>query len=493
MTSPSKAEFLERAAKGRPSELIAVSQELLADVETPVSAYWKLAHDETHSFLLESVSGSEQVGRYSALGVRPKLVLRTKNGKVTRQVGPNETTSQLAEGQDPLDLLKAELSGFQAASDPSLKTFTGGAVGMLGYDIVRYFERLPDENPDELQVDDLAVMLTQTVVLFDHARNRIRIVAQAEPTEQGFDAAVQEIHRIAERLEGPLPPLPHGRFPVAEVKSNQTQAQFEAVVKRMVEYIVAGDCFQIVPSQRFSIPVQAHPLTIYRALRTVNPSPYMFLLRLGDFDHMGASPELQVSLHGDVAHTRPIAGTRPRGADDAEDARLAAELLADEKERAEHVMLVDLARNDIGRVSEFGTVKVNDLMVIERYSHVMHIVSDVTGKLRKDLDAFDLIRATFPLGTVSGAPKIRAMEIIDELEPTRRGFYAGAVGYVSYTGETDSCVTLRTVYLKDGVAYVQAGGGVVADSSPNGEYVESCNKSRSSLRAIELAQNDLNI
>jgi anthranilate synthase component 1 len=496
MIAPSKAEFLERAghaSKAQPTQLVTLSQELLADVETPLSAYWKLAHDETHSFLLESVAGSEQVGRYSALGVRPRVVLRSKNGQVTRLEGGVTTESHLNEGQDPLDLLKAEVDQAQTQPDPSLRTFTGGAVGMLGYDIVRYFEKLPDANPDDLEVDDLAMMLTSTVVLFDHARNRIRVVAQSEPTEKGYEDARCEIERVVTRLQAPLPGLPSGKYPIQEVQVNQPQTQFESMVEKMVEYIVAGDAFQVVPSQRFSTPVQAHPLTLYRALRTINPSPYMFLLRFGDFDHIGASPELQVSLHGGIAHTRPIAGTRPRGIDDAEDAKLASELLADEKERSEHVMLVDLARNDIGRVCEFGTVQVNDLMVIERYSHVMHIVSDVTGKLRADLDAYDLIRATFPLGTVSGAPKIRAMEIIDELEPTRRGFYAGAVGYVSYTGETDTCVALRTIFLKDGIAYVQAGGGVVVDSSPTFEYNESRNKSRSSLRSIELAQNNLEL
>lgn len=467
-----------------------VIRDLLADVETPVSAYWKLAHDEPYSFLLESVTGGEQVGRYSLLGVRPRVVLRSKNGRVMRDVPGDTTYEELAPGQDPLDLLKAELGPPSPTGQQGLPPFASGAVGMLAYDIVRYFERLPDSCTDDLQVDDMAMMLTSSIVAFDHAKNIIKIMARAE-SEADRAAAEAEVERIAQRLQGPLPPLPTGSYPHHPVESNVSQEQFEEMVRRMIAYITQGDGVQMVPSQRFSSKLDAHPLTLYRALRSINPSPYMFLLRFIEFDLVGASPELLVSVHGGTAHVRPIAGTRWRGATDEEDRRLGDELLADEKERAEHVMLVDLGRNDVGRVCEYGSVKVNDLMVLERYSHVMHIVSDVTGELRSDLDAFDLIRACFPAGTTTGAPKVRAMEVIDELESTRRGSYAGAAGFVSTTGDMDTCIMLRTILVKDGVAYIQAGGGVVYDSDPGYEYRESCNKARASLKAIEMAQKGL--
>ncbi|HLK16898.1 MAG TPA: anthranilate synthase component I [Fimbriimonadaceae bacterium] len=468
-----------------------VIRELLADVETPVSAYWKLAHDEPYSFLLESVTGGEQVGRYSLLGVRPRVVLRTKNGRIMRDVPGDTTFGVLDADQDPLDLLKEELGPPVPISEPGLPPFAGGAVGMLAYDIVRYFERLPDSTEDDLNVDDMAMMLTSTVVAFDHAKNTIKIMAPAAPDTASQTAAQAEVDRVAERLQGPLPPLPTGSFPVHPVETNVTQEQFEEMVRRMIAYITQGDGVQMVPAQRFCSKLDAHPLTLYRALRSINPSPYMFLLRFIEFDVVGASPELLVSLHDGLAHVRPIAGTRWRGSTPEEDRRLGEELLADEKERAEHVMLVDLGRNDVGRVCKYGTVKVNDLMVLERYSHVMHIVSDVTGELRDDLDAYDLLRACFPAGTTTGAPKVRAMEIIDELEGTRRGSYAGAVGFISSSGNMDTCIALRTMLVKDGKAYIQAGGGVVYDSDPGYEYRESCNKARASLKAIEMAQRGL--
>lgn len=468
-----------------------ITGELLADVETPVSAYWKLAHDEPYSFLLESVTGGEQVGRYSVLGVRPKLVLRSKGGRVRRITGSRTEESSLLEGDDPLDVLKEELGDQHRATEPGLPPFSGGAVGMLAYDIVRYFEQLPDTCADDLEVDDMAMMLTSTVVAFDHAKNVIKIIAQAEDTEEGRASAEAEVRRVSERLTGPLPPLPEGEYPVHPVESNMERREFEAIVERMKLYIVEGNGVQMVPSQRFASRLDAHPLTLYRALRSINPSPYMFILRFVDFDLVGASPELLVSLHGRTAHVRPIAGTRWRGATPEQDDRLAGELLGDEKERAEHVMLVDLGRNDVGRVCEYGSVNVNELMVIEKYSHVMHIVSDVTGTLRQDFDAYDLLRACFPAGTVSGAPKVRAMEIIDELEPTRRGTYAGAAGFISTSGDMDTCIMLRTILIKDGIAYVQAGGGVVYDSTPAKEYEESRNKAMASLRAIEMAQGGL--
>jgi anthranilate synthase component 1 len=470
---------------------MAVYREVLADLETPLSAYWKLASNEKYSFLLESVTGGEQVSRYSVLGISPKAVLRSKNGDVRRITAGGEERFKLQEGEDPLDLLRKELLESAPLYVPGLPAFATGAVGMLSYDIVRYFERLPDSTRDDLNVDDMAMMLVDTVVVFDHARNLIRIVAMTDGSAADYDRAASDIAAVIGRLKSPLPTLPSFAGEPQEVTSNVTQAQFEATVSRMREYITQGDGIQMVPSQRFSTKIEAEPVTVYRALRSINPSPYMFLLRFGDFDLVGASPELLVSLHGRSARVRPIAGTRWRGKTEAEDADLAEELISDEKERAEHIMLVDLGRNDLGRVCDYGTVRVNELMVIEKYSHVMHIVSDVTGTLREDRDAYDLFRACHPAGTVSGAPKVRAMEIIDELESTRRGSYAGAVGFVSHAGDLDTCIALRTIYLKDGTAYVQAGGGVVYDSDPTKEYVESCNKAKASLRALEMAQTGL--
>lgn len=469
MIAPGLPDFLATAKPGHSSLVWA---DLLADVETPLSAYWKLAHDEPHSFLLESVTGGEQLARYSFLGVRPKEVLRSKGS-----------------AESPLDALREHLKPSVAV--PEMPKFTGGAVGFLGYDYVRYVEELEMPPFDDLNVDDMAMMIADTVVVFDHAKNIIRILVNAEPTEAGYEAACVQILRIAGRLKEPLPTLPSGEYPVHPVTSNMSRESFEAAVELIKDYIRAGDCFQLVYSQRFSTQVDAHPLTVYRALRSLNPSPYMFLLRFGDCDIVGASPEILVGLEDGVARVRPIAGTRWRGASPEEDAALAAELLADQKEMAEHIMLVDLGRNDLGRVCETGTVKVNELMVIEKYSHVMHIVSDVTGRLQEGKDAIDLIAATFPAGTVSGAPKVRAMEIIDELEPNRRGLYAGAVGYIGNDGNSDLAIAIRTILIKDGTGHVQAGGGIVFDSVPSSEYQESCNKARACLLAIEKAQNVL--
>ena len=445
-------------------------REILADLETPIAAYWKLAQGEDYSFLLESVTGGESVGRYSLLGVA-REVLRRKDVP-----------------GDPLEDLRERLAAFAPAEVPArLDHFVGGAVGMMAYDIVRYFERLPGGPEDDLGLPDLAMMIVDAVVVFDHAKNVQRVCVLCDGSDAGRAEAEARIETIVATLGGPLPPLPSGSFPASEPVSNMAREAFEGAVERIKAYIAAGDGVQMVPSQRFRVDCPAHPLTVYRALRSLNPSPYMFLLRFGDFDLVGASPEVMTSLHGRKARVRPIAGTRWRGATPEEDAGLAVELLADPKERAEHIMLVDLARNDLGRVSASGTVEVNDLMTIERYSHVMHIVSDVTGELRAGLDGFDLVRAVFPAGTVSGAPKIRAMAVIDEIEPTRRGSYAGAVGWFGIAGDLDTCIALRTILLKGGVAYVQAGGGVVADSVPAMEWEETRNKARAALRAIEIA------
>jgi anthranilate synthase component 1 len=470
---------------------MAVYRDLLADLETPVSAYWKLAKDEEYSFLLESVTGGEQVGRFSVLGVRPKTVLRSKGLSGTRTTSSGSIQFRLEDFEDPLDVLRKELHQEPPLYVPGLPAFATGAVGCFSYDIVRFFERLDDSTLDDLNADDMAMMLVDTVVVFDHAKNLIRVVAMTSGADEDYDRAEREINEISAKLQAPLPLLPNSKGAPQPVECNMTQASFEAIVDRMIEYISAGDGIQMVPSQRFSTKIDAHPLTVYRALRSINPSPYMFLLRFGDFDLVGASPELLVSVHDRGARVRPIAGTRWRGKDEAEDAALAKELIEDEKERAEHIMLVDLGRNDLGRVCEFGTVQVNELMVIEKYSHVMHIVSDVTGTLKPGLDAFDLFRAAHPAGTVSGAPKVRAMQIIDELEPTRRGSYAGAVGFISHAGDLDTCIALRTIYIKNGVAYVQAGGGVVYDSTPAKEYEESRNKAKAALAALAMAQKGL--
>jgi anthranilate synthase component 1 len=486
MLVPTCEDFLRLAAGRR----MPVYRDVLADMETPLGAYWRLSHDETYSFLLESVTGGEQLARYSILGVRPRAVLRCKDRRVRRITSEGIAESVLADDQDPLDVLAAELEP-DVVPVAGLPKFVGGAVGMLGYDLVRFFEHLPETATDDLGVDDMAMMICDSVVVFDHAKNLIRIVVLAEGTAEGYAAAEAEIERVLDRLRGPLPPLPSKGTTPSPVGSNTTREAYERGVERIREYIAAGDGIQMVLSQRFSTPCRADPLSVYRALRSLNPSPYMYMLRFGDFDIVGASPELLVSLQDRTARVRPIAGTRRRGATEDEDRRLEAELLADEKERAEHIMLVDLGRNDLGRVCEYGTVTVGELMTVERYSHVMHIVSDVTGTLRADLDGLDLIRATFPAGTVSGAPKVRAMEIIEELEPNRRGCYAGAVGYVSATGDLDLAIAIRTIYLREGVAYVQAGAGIVYDSAPSREFEECLNKAQAALKAIELAQRGL--
>lgn len=488
MLTPSFDDYKKIAADGNS---IPVYQDIRADIETPVSAYWKLAHDQTYSFLLESVTGGEQLARYSILGVTPKKVIRCKNGKGRVVTQDSEIPFDLAEGQDPLDVLKEELNSVTPIPLPGLKHFLGGAVGLMAYDIVRYFERLPDTCTDDLQVDDMAMMITDHVVVFDHVKNIIRVIVMADGTDAGYEDAKQKVAWVIERLSQPLPALPKGAIAPPVLSANQAQADFEQNVRTMKDYLRQGDGQQMVPSLRFQAEPVTDPLSVYRALRSINPSPYMFLLQFGDFELIGASPEIMVSLHDGTSRVRPIAGTRWRGQSEEEDQALAEELLADEKERAEHIMLVDLGRNDIGRVAKWGSVKVNDLMVIEKYSHVMHIVSDVTGELRDELDAFDLIRATVPAGTVSGSPKVHAMEIIDRLEPTRRGAYAGTVGLIGYDGNMDTCIALRTIFKRGDKAYVQAGCGVVYDSDPTYEYNEAQNKAKACLKAIEVANQGL--
>jgi anthranilate synthase component 1 len=479
-------------------DLVPVYRTLLADLETPVSVYLKLAQVSSASFLLESVEGGEQVGRYSFLGVNPKGMITVQDNVATTTRHSVTTTRELSPGEDPLHVVAREFERMRPVRLDGLPRFVGGAVGYLSYEVVRYFERLPDTAVDDLRVPDAAFMLTDTLVIFDHAKHQLTVLANAHNTgspDDAYDDAVQRIDRIIDALAQPLPYLDEQEQPPAlddDLRSNVTREQFEANVRTAKDYIAAGDAFQIVLSQRFSRRTGAPPFTIYRALRALNPSPYMFFLRFSDtFSLIGASPEMMVRLEEGIATVRPIAGTRPRGADEAEDARLAAELLADEKERAEHVMLVDLGRNDLGRVCQYGTVRVPAMMYIERYSHVMHIVSQVQGRIRSGMTAFDLLRATFPAGTLSGAPKVRAMEIIEELEGTRRGPYGGAVGYFSFDGSMDTCITIRTMMMRDDRVYFQAGAGIVADSDPAREYDETVNKARAIAVAVTNAESGL--
>lgn len=488
MLTPQREEYQRLAQSGSP---VPIAQDVLADMETPLSAYWKLAHDESHSFLLESVTGGEQLARYSIIGVRPRTVIRVKNRKAVISTKGSVSKYEIADGEDPLSLVRRELRPVLPHLLHDLPKFCGGAVGMIGYDYVRTIEELPDATTDDLQTDDVAMMIVDSMVVFDHAKNIVKIVALADGTESGFEAAKAEIERISARLQGPIPPLPKHKGKPASVTASVSKEEFEANVEKIISHITAGDCFQVVPSIRFETEVGAHSLSVYRALRSLNPSPYMYYLRFSDFDVVGASPELLVGLEGRTAKVRPIAGTRPRGHDAAEDSLLERDLLADEKERAEHVMLVDLGRNDLGRVCEYGTIRVDDLMVVEKYSHVMHIVSSVSGTIRAEMDGIDLVRACFPAGTVSGAPKVKAMQIIDGLEPTRRGLYAGAVGYFSASGDVDLAIAIRSVYMRGGRAYVQAGAGIVFDSVPSKEHTECLNKARAAITAIELAQNGI--
>ncbi|RMG92338.1 MAG: anthranilate synthase component I [Chloroflexi bacterium] len=495
---PALPEFRELAAGE--ANLIPVYREFAADLETPVSVYLKLMNEGDASFLLESVEGGEQVGRYSFVGVHPRGMVALNGRSITELRSGNTTTRPLNEDEDILDVIKAELARFTPADVPGLPRFIGGAVGYLGYDVVRFFEKLPETAETVLDIPDAIFLFADTLVVFDHARHRLLILANARVNgdiEMAYVDAIQRIEQVSKRLLRPLPAIPTRRWGTLHpptngqnITANMTPEQYQAIVQQAREYIAAGDIFQVVLSQRFSRRTNAHPFAIYRALRMLNPSPYMFYFNFGSLDMqvIGASPEMHVRLEDGIASIRPIAGTRRRGQTEAEDTALAAELLADPKERAEHVMLVDLGRNDLGRVSEYGSVQVKDLMVVERYSHVMHIVSHVEGRLKAGMDAFDLMRATFPAGTVSGAPKVRAMEIIEELEGQRRGLYAGAVGYVGYDGSMDTCIAIRTLLMQGDTIHVQAGAGIVADSNPAREYQECVNKARALLVAVERAE-----
>ena len=496
MYSPLPEEFLKLATQGN---LIPVARRILADLETPLSAYRKI-RGQGESFLFESVEGGEHVGRYSFVGCNPRAVIR-QDGQHVQMFANGRVTESFMVGRDVkdgLEVVERVMKKFRAVATPGLPRFTGGAIGFIGYEFIHDVEpTVPRPPQDELQTPVMYFLIADQILIFDRAEQTITILVNAildETTsaEDAYEDATSEIDRIVSLLEQPSEhqpvTLPADVAPMA-FESNLTPEKFQANVLAAKKYITAGDIIQVVGSQRFSAPVTASPLDIYRATRSTNPSPYMFLLELDGFSLVGASPELHVRCEEGKVEIRPIAGTRKRGKNEAEDLALEKELLADPKERAEHVMLVDLARNDIGRVCDFGSVQVKDLMIIERYSHVMHIVSQVEGKLSAAKSPYDLMRATFPAGTLSGAPKIRAMQIIAELEQTARGTYGGCVGYFSFNGNLDCCITIRTALVKDGKAYVQAGGGWVNDSTPEVEFQETVNKSMAMRKAIALAEN----
>jgi anthranilate synthase component 1 len=490
MVNPDFAQFSDLARQGN---LIPVYREILGDLETPVAAYKKL-RGAGWSYLLESVEGGEKWGRFSFLGLNPSLALEVAGGAtaILRQ-GRRET---LTPGVDPFDHLRGLLSEFAAVPTPGLPRFWGGLVGYLGYDMVRYIERLPENTPP-LAMPEARLLLADNLLIFDNLRQTIKVVSLVHldpevPLPAQYEGAVAAIEALIGKLRQPVPlpepPPPSARPPLS---ANLTRERFEAMVRQGKEYIAAGDVIQVVLSQCFSTPLRHDPFDLYRALRSINPSPYMFYLDMGDLKLVGASPEILVRLEGDQIIYRPIAGTRPRGATEADDRELEKELLADPKERAEHLMLVDLGRNDVGRVARVGSVRVPELFTVERYSHVMHIVSQVEGVLADGRDSLDLLKSTFPAGTVAGAPKVRAMEIIEELEPTRRGPYAGAVGYLSFSGNLDFCITIRSFTIHQGQVYLQVGAGIVADSDPALEYQETVNKGLALMRALDKAEEGL--
>src|SRR5450432_1330858 len=490
MIQPSFQEFQKLAKQGN---LIPVYDVFSADLLTPVSAYLRVAQGARYSFLLESVEGGEKIARYTFAGANPEEVFRYAGGACVL-----ESRNRLVwEERDPVTFLRQRMEKFRPVRLPGLPPLVAGAIGYFSYDMVRLIERLPKRLRDEIGLYDAMLMFYHGILAFDHVQHQLWIVRNVFSEGQGslkakYNAAVKEIQRTRKMLEQPVaseqpgkPTRRNGTVP--KVSSNFKRSQYLNVVERAKKYIRAGDIFQVVVSQRFSAKTKAAPFAVYRELRALNPSPYLFYLQLNDVHVVGSSPEMLVKVQGRDVFYRPIAGTRWRGKDEAEDQKLEREMLASEKERAEHIMLVDLGRNDLGRVCEYGSVNVDKLLTVERYSHVMHLVSSLRGKLREDVDCFDALMACFPAGTVSGAPKVRAMEIIEELEKTRRGIYAGGILYLDFAGNLDSCIALRTMVIKNGVANVQAGGGIVADSTGAGEFHESVNKARALLRAMEAA------
>ena len=488
---PSLEEFKEKAHKGN---LIPVYKEILADLDTPVSAYMKISGG-SHSFLLESVEGGEKWARYCFLGCDPATVIVIKGKKVT--VSSNGVEKEYG-AEEPLRFLKNHLARYKPVIAEDLPRFTGGAVGFFGYDMVRFLETLPDKTTDDLNIPDALFVVTDTLLIFDNINQTIKIVSNAfiedGDIEGCYRKAIEKIEILGEKLRRgvPEPVVVQGENKATStIESNFVEEDFKKAVLRVKDYILEGDAFQVVLSQRLKFKITQDPFTIYRALRMINPSPYLYFLKFGDLQVVGSSPEVLVRLEGTQVEVRPIAGTRKRGRTEAEDRELEQDLLQDQKELAEHIMLVDLGRNDLGRVAKINTVEVNESFCVERYSHVMHIVSNVRGILKGGLSCFDVLEATFPAGTVSGAPKIRAMEIIDELEPTRRGLYAGAVGYIGFSGNMDTAIAIRTLVIKDQTAYLGVGAGIVADSVPEKEFEETMNKGKALLNAIELAERGL--
>jgi anthranilate synthase component I len=489
MMQPSFQEFQRRARHGN---LIPVYDVFSADLLTPVSAYLRLAQGARYSFLLESVEGGEKIARYTFAGAHPEEVFRYVNGACVLE----SRNRMIWEERDPISFLRQHMARFRPVRVPGLPPLVAGAIGYFSYDMVRLVERLPKRLRDDIGLYDAMLMFYRGLIAFDHVQHRLWVVRNVYSDGPGslrskYHAAVREIQRTRELLEAPAAGEKQQVAKLVrrgpKVESNFKRKEYLEAVRQAKKYIRAGDIFQVVISQRFSAKTQSEPFDVYRELRALNPSPYLFYLQLNDVCVVGSSPEMLVKVQGREVFYRPIAGTRWRGTDEAEDLRLEQQMLASEKERAEHIMLVDLGRNDLGRVCEYGSVKVEKLMTVERYSHVMHLVSSLRGHLREDVDCFDALMSCFPAGTVSGAPKVRAMEIIEELEKTRRGIYAGGILYLDFAGNLDSCIALRTMVIKNGVAHIQAGGGIVADSTPRGEFDESVNKSKALLSALEAA------
>ncbi|MFA5060250.1 MAG: anthranilate synthase component I [Candidatus Omnitrophota bacterium] len=500
MYYPSKKEFIALTQKGN---LIPVYREILGDLETPVSTYLKIAAKAKYSCLLESVEGQEKIARYSFLAKDPELVFQSKGrtAEIIQFKNGRIQKNSLKVLDTPLSFIREIMARYKFVEVANLPRFCGGLIGYMGYDLVRYFETIPEKTKDDLHLPDMIFMLFKNMVIFDHMTHKIKIISCAHADSKAsnheklsaYENALTAVDRIVEELNLATldqKQIEDTQFQKLQLKSNMTETQFKNSVRKAKERITAGDIIQVVLSQRFETQIQAHPFRIYRELRSVNPSPYMYYLKLDNVALVGSSPELLVRCEDGIVETRPIAGTRKRGKTDKDDASLQKELLSDPKERAEHTMLVDLGRNDLGRVCIQGTVKLSEFMSIEKYSHVMHIVSNVKGKLRPDKDIFDVLQAAFPAGTVSGAPKIRAMEIIEDLEPTKRGPYAGCIGYFSFSGNLDTCITIRTIVIKDEKAYIQAGAGIVADSQPQHEYLETINKAKAQLMAIEMAHQE---
>ncbi|MFZ4781039.1 MAG: anthranilate synthase component I [Armatimonadaceae bacterium] len=498
--TPDRQTFHQLAKQGN---VIPITREVLADMETPVSVFRRFV-DRPNAFLLESVAGGERLARYSFLGADPKCSFRARGNTILFTENDSVTETELQAGEEPMQVIQKILGDVRFVDRPGLPRFVGGALGYIGWDWIKHLEPIPATAADDTGVDDIHMFLVDTMVIFDHVKHRLIFLTNAHcpvgaDLDQVYDDACAALNQLETDALAPRPDGPtrhaqkaHCPPPDGHWDMNLTRDDYDRMISTAKEYITAGDIIQVVLAQRFTRPLNADPFDIYRTLRAINPSPYMYYLQFDTGTTLvGASPEVLVTEDEGRVTIRPIAGTRPRGVSRAEDDQLAAELLADEKERAEHIMLVDLARNDIGRVCKYGSVRVDELMVIERYSHVMHIVSNVVGELAPDRNAFDLLRATFPAGTLSGAPKVRAMQIIDELEPCRRGTYGGAIGYLSYKGSFDACITLRTALIRDGLVHVQAGGGIVADSVADTEYIETVNKSGAIRRAVELAEKGL--